>query len=115
MAKVIAYRNDGRASVCQMRFESREKILVSVAGVPVPGIRVMKLLFGLIPCQTIWEVSVSQEADAAHEKLISMLTGRKDSGVEHPLDAMVQKLRPCRSCAEAVWVLRQAAGEAGLE
>lgn len=115
MSKVIAYRNDGRASVCQIRFKSREKVLVSVAGMPVPGIKVMKLLFGIIPYKTIWEIAVPEEVETAHDKMVSMLTGRKNSGVEHLLDAVILKLRPCFSCEEAARALRQSAEEAGLQ
>lgn len=86
-----------------------------MAGVPVPGIKVIKLLFGLIPYKTVWEIAVPGDVETAHEKMVTMLTGHGDSGVEHPLDAVIHKLRTCWSCQEAARVLRQAAEAAGLK
>lgn len=115
MSKVIAYENTERVCFCQIRFDSREKVLVSVAAVPVPGIRVMKLLFGIIPHKTIWGIDVPPDQENAHDKLVAMLTERRGSPVTHPLDAVIHKLLPCRSCAEAVRALREAAAAAGFE
>jgi hypothetical protein len=107
MSKVTAYRNTDRHCFCHMKFESGERILVSIASVPEPGIKVIRLLLGIIPYKTIWEFSVAGEADA-HNKMISMFTDKESARANHPLDAIIEKLLPCRSCEEAVRTLLRA-------
>ncbi|MBI5640578.1 MAG: hypothetical protein HZA17_09150 [Nitrospirae bacterium] len=108
MSKVIAYKNNERLSFCQIKFDSREKVLVSYASSPAPGIKVIKLLFGIIPLQTIWEFGVAAEDGNGHDRLVAMLTDQDRSRANHPLDAAVLKLLSCRSCREAVSALREA-------
>ena len=106
MTKLIAYKNTDKVCFCQIKFRSRERILISIANVPEPGIKVIKLLAGIIPFKTIWAFKAANTGDKdPHAKLISMFTDKK---VNHPLDAIIIKLIPCRSCSEAVSVLRQA-------
>ncbi len=114
MSKVIAYENTERVCFCQIRFDSREKVLVSVAAVPVPSIKVIRLLFGIVPYQTIWEFGVPapEGIENSFNKLVGVLNDQKDPRVKHPLDAVIRKLLPCRSCAEAVQTLRQTAASA---
>lgn len=107
MSKVTAYQNTDRVCFCHIKFESRERILVSIANVPVPGIKVMKLLFGIIPYKTIWEFNIPGEKRAL-KKMIEMFSDRKPSKAKHPLDAIILKLEYCKSCGEALWVLREA-------
>ncbi len=113
MSKVIAYKNTDRLCFCQMQFDSKERILVSVANVPGPSIKVIKLLAGIIPTKTIWEFTAETagEGDAYH-KLVEVL--REQTGVQspHSLDAIIKRLLPCRSCREAVRALSQAEEEA---
>jgi len=124
VTKLIAYKNTGLACFCQIKFRSGERILISIANVPEISIKVIKLLAGIIPFKTIWEFkAANREGKDPHAKLISMFTDRNSSGelnpaaeqrgnisngVNHPLDAIIIKLIPCRSCNEAVNVLRQA-------
>jgi hypothetical protein len=107
MSKVIAYQNTDRVCFCQIKFESRERILVSVANVPHPGIKVIKLLFGIIPYKTIWEFSAGGEKKA-QKQMIDMFSDPNSPRAKHPLDAIIIKLLPCRSCGAAVMLLRQA-------
>lgn len=106
MTKVIAYKNTDKVCFCQIKFRSRERILISIANVPEPSIKVIKLLAGIIPFKTIWEFNTANKGRKdPHAGLISMFTDKK---VNHPLDAIIIKLIPCRSCNEAVSVLHQA-------
>ncbi len=107
MSKVTAYQNTDRVCFCHIKFESRERILVSIANVPMPGIKVIKLLFGIIPYKTIWEFTAAGEK-RAHKKMIEMFSDRNSHKAKHPLDAIIVKLAPCRSCGEAIWTLREA-------
>ncbi|MHB8882920.1 MAG: hypothetical protein ACYC69_15590 [Thermodesulfovibrionales bacterium] len=111
MSKVIAYENTDRVCFCQIKFSSRERILVSIATAPEHSIKVIKLLAGLIPYKTVWEFSAAKKAGRdTHAGLIAMFTAGTDPGkkVDHPLDAIILKLIACRSSSEAVRALQQA-------
>ncbi|MBI5675799.1 MAG: hypothetical protein HZC48_08265 [Nitrospirae bacterium] len=109
MTKLIAYKNTDKVCFCQIKFRSRERILISIATAPEPSIKVIKLLAGVIPYKTIWEFNTANKGRKdPHAGMISMFTDKKASEVNHPLDAIILKLIPCRSCNEAVSVLRQA-------
>ncbi len=96
-----------------MKFESKERILVSIANVPGPSIKVIRLLAGIIPSRTIWEFSAATagERDAYH-KFVEVLREQTGTQSPHSLDAIIKKLLPCRSCREAVTALSQAEAEA---
>lgn len=109
MSKVIAYRNTERHCFFQIRFDNREKVLVSVANTPEHSIRVIKMIAGLFPLKTVWEYKATADTEKeAHKEFIAMLLGEEEEKTRHPLDAMVVKLFPCRSCGEAVHILRRA-------
>jgi hypothetical protein len=109
MSKVIAYKNTERQCFFQIRFDNREKVLVSVANTPEHSIKVFKLIAGILPLKTIWEYrAIAATEKEAHKEIVSMLLGEAVGKTRHPLDAMVVKLFPCRSCGEAVRILRQA-------
>jgi len=108
VSKIIAYQNTDRHCFSQIRFDSRERILISVANTPVHGIKVIKLLAGIIPYKTIWEFSLPEGERDAEGKLISLFAGQSSKKIDHPLDAITTKLLACRSCNEAVWILQQA-------
>ncbi|MBI5846903.1 MAG: hypothetical protein HZB31_02990 [Nitrospirae bacterium] len=107
MSKVIAYKNTDRHCFSQIRFDSRERILISVANTPVHSIKVIKLLAGIIPYKTVWEYSLPEEETDAHAKLIGLFADKSGKKVDHPLDAITIRLLTCRSCSEAVWFLQQ--------
>ncbi len=106
MSRVVGYRNNDRHCFCQIKFKSGERVLVSVAGVPEPGIRVIRLLFRIFP-RTLWAFSAAGAKDA-QERMIDMFTDPGSPRASHPLDAIILKLRPCGSCGEAVRALMQA-------
>jgi hypothetical protein len=113
MSKVIAYNKTERHCFCQIRFNSRERVMVSVASVPDYSIKVMKLIFGIFPYKTIWEYNAKATAEKkAHKELITLFLGQSGKKADHPLDAIIIKLLECRSCTEAELVLRRAELEA---
>jgi len=107
MSKVVAYKNTDRHCFSQIRFDSRERVLVSVANTPVHSIRIIKLFAGIIPYKTVWEYSLLDGETAGPAKLISLFADKADKKVDHPLDAVTLRLLSCRSCSEAVRVLQQ--------
>ena len=112
MSKVVAYKNTDRLCFCHIQFDSKERVLVSVASVPEQSIKVIKLLAGIIPYRTIWEFNSSAAGEKdVHNKLLSMFTDHAAAKVQHPLDAIIIKLLPCRSCNEAARALMQAEGK----
>ncbi|MDO8282825.1 MAG: hypothetical protein Q7U10_09445 [Thermodesulfovibrionia bacterium] len=109
MTKVIAYKNTDKVCFCQIKFKSRERILISIANVPEPSIKIIKLLAGIIPYKTIWEFNAGKtDGKDPYAKMISMFMDKKQSKVDHPLDAIIIKLTPCSSSYEAVSVLKEA-------
>lgn len=108
MSKIIAYRNNDRHCFSQIQFDSRERILISVANRPVHSIKVIKLLGGMIPYRTIWEFSLPDGEMDAPAKLISLFAYQSAKKVDHPLDAITATLLACRSCNEAHSTLQQA-------
>jgi hypothetical protein len=104
--RVTAYRNTDRHCFCQIKFQSGERVIVSLANVPEPGIKVIKILFRVFP-KTIWEFSARGEKDA-YSRMIDMFTDQGATRASHPLDAAIIKLHTCRSCGEAVRALLQA-------
>jgi len=113
VSKVIAYKNTAQHCFCQIKFDSRERILVSVASTPEHSIKVFKLIAGIFPLKTLWEYKATAAAEKdAHRELITMLLGRAEKKAGHPLDAIITKLVTCRSCDEAARMLRQTEQEA---
>jgi hypothetical protein len=56
VSTVVTYRNNERQCFCQIKFDTGERALISIAAAPTPSVKVLKLAFGgLIPRQTIWE------------------------------------------------------------
>ena len=113
MSKVIAYKNTERHCFCQIKFDSRERILVSVASTPEHSIKVFKLIAGIFPLKTLWEYKAVAAAEKdAHKELVAVLSGQAEKKAAHPLDAIITKLLPCSSCDEAARMLRHAQQEA---
>lgn len=98
MAKVVTYANNASQCFCQIKFESGERVLISIAGPPNAGVKIMKLLLGLIPTETVWECSASLAGgfDKYIHKLQLMFPE-----VKHPLDSFRDRLLPCKSVSEA--------------
>lgn len=103
MTTVVTYRNNERECYCQLKFESGERVLVSIAAAPTPSVMVRKLAFGgLVPRQTVWEYNPTMAGgyNAYVQDLIKMFPPDTDES-EHPLDAISSALFPCASIDEA--------------
>jgi hypothetical protein len=108
MGSVVTYKNDGSQCFCQIKFESGERVLISIAGRPQPCIKIMRLAFGgMIPRDCIWELDsrkLEHTGQMAQVVIAMFLKGREQ--LVHPLDAIRDALLPCRSIQEAVAVLK---------
>ena len=98
MAKVVTYANNSSQCFCQIKFESGDRVLISIAGPPNAGVKIMKLLFGIIPTETIWECTAAMAGgfDSYVHKLHLMFPELK-----HPLDSIRDHLLTCKSIPEA--------------
>src|SRR6266480_1316781 len=98
MGKVVTYANNNRQCFCQIKFDSGERVLISITGRPNAGVKIMKLRFGIIPTQTVWECSAAMAGgfDNWIHKLHLMFPE-----VEHPLDSIRDHLLTCKSISEA--------------
>lgn len=98
MAQVVTYANNSSQCFCQLKFESGERVLISFAGPPSAGVKVMKLLLGVIPTETVWECSAATSGgfDGYIHRLQLMFPEAK-----HPLDSFRDHLLPYKSIAEA--------------
>jgi len=94
----VTYANNARQCFCQIKFESGERVLISIAGPPSAGVKIMKLLLGLIPTETVWECSAATVGsfDRYVHKLQLMF-----SELKHPLDSIRDHMLACKSISEA--------------
>ena len=111
MSEVITYKNDEFACFCQIKLDSDERILISIASAPTPSIKIMELdLEGIAPTKTIWEFSpIMAGGYAAYiEKMIKMFVDSEleaNDEIKQPLDAIRDKLLPCHSVKEVLHAL----------
>ena len=98
MGSVVTYANNSRQCFCQIKFESGERISISIAGPPNAGVKIMKLLLGMIPTETVWECTAAMtgDFDSYVRRLNLMFRENK-----HPPDSIRDHLLNCRSIAEA--------------
>jgi len=103
MSKVVTYANDERQCFCQIKFDSGERVLISVAGMPTPSIKIIQLAyFGMIPTKTIWEYNL-QRAGTPESYVVNMIKmfPQKKYGPLAPLDIIRDTLLACKSTEEA--------------
>ena len=98
MGKVVTYANNNRQCFCQIKFESGERVLISISGPPKAAVQIMRLLLGVIPVQMVWECSAAKAGgfDKYVHELHVMFPEFK-----HPLDSFRDYLLGCKSIAEA--------------
>lgn len=104
MAKVVTYANNSRQCFCHIKFESGERVLISIAGPPAAGVKILKLgFFGIFPTQTVWEYSaaIAGGFDTYVRKLTLMFPDPFLMEPKHPLDNIRDRLLQCRSMREA--------------
>lgn len=86
-----------------VKFDSGERVLISIASVPTPSLKVMRMaLRGLIPRQTIWEYNATMAGgpDAYVRGLMRMFPP-DPNGPIHPLDIIRDTLLRCSSINDA--------------
>ena len=100
MSKVVAYANNKYLCYCQIKLDSGERVLISIASAPTPCVEVKKLsFFGLWPIQTIWEYNPTMAGgyDAYVRNMMTMFQDPLAMEPKHPLDVLRDRLLPCRS------------------
>ena len=97
MGEVVTYSCTETTAFCQLKLDSGERILISLAGSPGPSIKIVKLaLGGLIPVKTIWGT------DSPGRETLRLFGDRAyevDSG-KGILDLYKDELIRCKSIAE---------------
>ncbi len=88
MAEIITYKP---GAFCQIRFPNGERALISCAQT---GIKVVKLLFGILPTKTIANWPISEISSAIK------IFADPNNPTQHPLDAIKNKLLDCSSISE---------------
>jgi membrane protease YdiL (CAAX protease family) len=92
-----------REQLHKIEFQSGERALLMIAGLPVPSVELVRLaLGGLVPWQTVWEynpIRAGGYSDYIHKlkAMFSPAANRSDESVHHIRDALLQ----CRSIQEA--------------
>lgn len=103
MGEVVTYKNDGKHSFCQIKLDSGERVLISMGS---GTLKISKLIFGIIPTQTIWE-----SGDA--KTLIRVLLTKGE--IKHPLEAARDKVLVAQSITDLRKILAEGFPMATLE
>lgn len=103
MSSVVTYANNERQCFCQIKFDSGERVLISIAAAPTPSLKIMRLAFGgLIPRQTIWEYNPTMAGGyGAYIKKLMTMFPPDPNGPVHPLDVIRDTLLQCSSIEDA--------------
>lgn len=107
MSSVVTYANNEGQCFCQIKFDSGERVLISIASVPTPSCKILRLVLGgFIPFQTIWEYnSTMAGGPAAYVRGLMKMFPPEPGGPIHPLDLIRDTLLRCSSIADARRVL----------
>jgi hypothetical protein len=103
LSSVVRERDDGLQCWCQIRLDSGERVLISIAGRPTSSIKVFRLAFaGLIPIKTIWELTPAKVGgdDAFVDYFMKMFLPDQNE-TPRPLDAIRDVLLECSSIEDA--------------
>ena len=87
MSKVVTYANSKHLCYCQIKLDSGERVLISIASDPKPSVQLKKLcFFGLWPIQTIWEYDPTMAGgyEAYVRKMMQMFQDTSDLGAKTP-------------------------------
>lgn len=109
MTSVVTYANNERQSFCQLKFDTGERVLVSIAGLPKPSIKIMRLAFGgLVPFKTIWEYNAAMaDSPSSYVRNIMTMFPPDQHGSIEPLDVIRDTLLRCSSLDEVNRVLQE--------
>jgi len=111
MSKVVTYTNSKHLCYCQIKLDSGERVLISIATAPKPNVQLKKLcFFGLLPIKTIWEYNpvMAGGYEAYVRKMMQMFQDPSASEPKHPLDVLRDRLLPCSSISEVLDSLLEA-------
>ena len=103
MSKVVTYANNKYLCYCQIKLDSGERVLVSIASATTPCVKIKKLVFlGMLPIHTIWEYNPTMAGgyDAYVRKIMQMFQDPLAQEPKHPLDILRDRLLSCRSISE---------------
>jgi hypothetical protein len=103
LSSVVRELDDGHQCWCQIRFDSGERVLISISGKPTPSIKVLRLaLGGLIPIKTIWELTPVKAggADRFGDYFFKMFFPDENE-ISRPLEAIRDVLLKCSSIKDA--------------
>ena len=102
-AQVVTYANDARRCFCQLRLQSGERILISIAAQPLPSVKILRLkMCGLIPGPTVWQYDTHMAGgyEAYLQNLVTMFAG--SSSLQSPLDSICTAVADCASVDEVL-------------
>ncbi|MCK1694582.1 hypothetical protein [Bradyrhizobium sp. 144] len=105
MTSVITYKNNGTQCFCQIAFDSGERVLISIAGMPRPSIKVLKLALGIVPTKTIWNYDLAMAGNVQEYLRGVAAMFLPDGELVHPLDVIRDLLLQCTSIETARYVL----------
>jgi hypothetical protein len=92
MSEVITYKNSGEGSFCQVKLDSGEHVLISIAQT---GIKLFQLgLAGLVPTSTLADWSIAEIPSAIR------VFADLDAPQKPPLDAIRDRILQCRSTSD---------------
>jgi hypothetical protein len=102
MSSIVAYERSERQDSCQIKLDSGERVLVSIAPLPGASIAVIRMaLAGLLRREIIWEYSAAKAGSVGEcvQNVVKMFPPR-DRQPAYPLDVIRDALLQCRSTAE---------------
>jgi hypothetical protein len=102
MSSVVSYQNTDKQCFCQIKFDSGERVLVSIASRPTPSVKIVQMaLSGLVPRGAVWEFNavMAGSVGAYAQNLMRMFPPNARESA-HPLDVIKDALLQCRSIAE---------------
>ena len=103
MSRVVTYANNNYQCFCQIELDNGERILISIAALPIPSIKIMELSrSGWWPRRTVWEYDskiAGGEENYARD-LFEMFDGSVDGTFKHPLDILRDRFLTCRSISD---------------
>lgn len=109
MSSVVKERDDGVQCWSQIRFDSGERVLISIAGKPSLSVTLFRLAFaGLIPVKKIWELNEAKAGghDAVVHQFMKIFPDQTD-GFRRPLEDIRDALLKCSSIEEACRMLSE--------
>lgn len=119
MSQIVTYANNKTQCFCQIQLDSKERILISIASLPSPNVKVIRLGWGgFLPKETIWEYSTEAAGDVNGyvETLMRMFHPPESvistDAIKHPLDDFRDHLLPLKSVSEVSAWLYQAQAKA---